>query len=420
MNRVDVNLKRYEHKKVVLIQPKAFHAWEALNIGYLKSFNAPRFPHTKWEFYSGFFDSDKKIIDGCQDADYIGFSCTTPQLPHAQRLIEKIAKIQPAPQIIIGGVHASAQPHHTFRYADYVVKGEGEYALTEILNGTEPNIIQKAYFENPDSIPFPDRRFIKQERNIEQAYKDNGKRIGSILTSRGCPFKCTFCSSKEVWEGKFRYRSPKNVILEMADLKAHWDLDFIKFADDTFTVNLGRVKEICKEKMKDPYLKTLEWGCNIRANTPLNVLKEMVMAGCKEVWIGVESGSPSILKDMRKGITIEQVKNIFKLTKQLGLYRRAYFMLGMPNESAWDLRLTEELATEIDADEYGFTILAPYPNNVIFEPEMLDTLEWDKVDEYGNKTTKTKHLDNDQLHDFQTYLTDKFVAKMCFRQKDES
>jgi radical SAM superfamily enzyme YgiQ (UPF0313 family) len=158
-------------------------------------------------------------------------------------------------------------------------------------------------------------------------------------------------------------------------------------------------------------------GANIRATTTYQQLKQMRLAGCKEVWIGAESGSAQILKDMRKGITVEHIKKVFADAKSLGLYRRAYFLLGMPNESHWDLKLTEDLATEIDADEYGFSILAPYPNNIGFSSDLLDTLDWSKVDEYNNDITSTKYLSNAELHDWQNRLVSKFSGRMCYRQK---
>jgi radical SAM superfamily enzyme YgiQ (UPF0313 family) len=120
---------------------------------------------------------------------------------------------------------------------------------------------------------------------------------------------------------------------------------------------------------------------------------------------------------MRKGITVEQTRHIFQETKKLGLYRRVYFMIGMPNESEDDIILTRELAKEIDADQYGFSIYCPMPNNSIFKPEMLETMELDKLDEYTNPYTSTQYLTNADLISWQKKLISEFKGRMCWRQK---
>ena len=96
------------------------------------------------------------------------------------------------------------------------------------------------------------------------------------------------------------------------------------------------------------------------------------------------------MADMQKGITIESVRRIFKLTKDLGFYRRAYMLLGMPNESIEDIKLSEALIDEIEPDAVGFTILAPYPGSVYFDKQKHENVDWSKVDEYGNMLTRTK------------------------------
>ena len=141
-------------------------------------------------------------------------------------------------------------------------------------------------------------------------------------------------------------------------------IEFIKFSDDTFTINKERVREFCEKKIERDI--KIPWGCNIRADSvDEDLLRLMKRAGCQEVWIGVESGSPKILKEMKKDIELDKVRWVFKVTAELGFFRRAYMLLGMPEENLDDVRLSEKIVDEIKPDAVGFTILAPFPGYVI-------------------------------------------------------
>jgi radical SAM superfamily enzyme YgiQ (UPF0313 family) len=284
-----------------------------------------------------------------------------------------------------------------------------------LLGNAPPGIVEMPYISKLDNLPYPDRQFIKQERNIAITERNDKERIGAIFSSRGCPFRCGFCSSHEVWGRKARLHSAKRVVDEMEHLINDWNIQFIKFSDDTFTLDEKRVFEIC-ERMKDHALE-VPWGCNIRATTSDKLLETMKNANCREVWIGAESGSDRILKEMKKGITTAQVEHIFEKTKQLGFYRRVYFMVGWPSETEQDIELTRELARKIDADQYGFSMLCPFPNNVVFKPSMLESLDWSMADEYGNPWTRTESIEHDRLVELQDGLKREFTDKMCFRQR---
>ena len=404
--------------KVSLVQPKAFHSWEALNIGYLKAYASQWEDGIDWRFFSGYFDSDKEIVNGSLDSDFIAFSATTPQTVHVRDLLHKLRSHGWDGKAVLGGVHASAQPNHLLGLFDYVVKGEGEMSLLRILNGTvKPGIVESPNMRNIDFLPPPDRQFIKQERNLAVTEKNDNMRIGAIFSSRGCPFRCKFCSSHEVWTRKARLHSAKRVFSEMQSLRDDWGIQFIKFSDDTFTLDEARVFELCDLIRAEKF--AIPWGCNIRANTSDKLLEAMTQAHCQQVWVGAESGSPRILKEMMKGITIKQVAHIFNKTKQLGLYRRVYFMVGWPTETERDIESTKELARIIDADQYGFSVLCPYPNNIGFNPSMLDSIDWSIMDEYGNPYARTETISHDRLIEHQTELIREFNDKMCFRQRGE-
>lgn len=409
--------------KIIFIQPKSFHCWEALNIGYLVSAIKQEI-YADISFYSGFFDSDKEIIEGCRRVDLVCISATSPQMKHGLSLAAEIKKENPKCCIVFGGIHPSALPQDSLdnEVVDAVVTGEGERAIIEVIKNkmallASKKIIIQGYVENLDDIPFPDRITIKQERNIQQAYRDNGIRIASIFASRGCPFQCRFCASSAVWGKKVRYRSAENILEEFERVTKELKIDFVKFSDDTFTLKKDLVREFCERKIR--HGNRIGWGCNVRADgISEELLKLMKESGCMEIWVGVESGSQKILTDMQKGITVEGIKRIFRITKDLGFFRRAYMLLGMPDESTKDIKLSEELIDEIEPDAVGFTILAPFPGSSFYDCKEHRNVDWSYVDEYENRITRTKYLTNEELHHEQSRLVKKYQNKAVFRQRE--
>ncbi|MBN2230615.1 MAG: B12-binding domain-containing radical SAM protein [Candidatus Thorarchaeota archaeon] len=414
--------------KIVFVQPLTGfkgHTWEALNIGYLSSYLEKYYSSDlDIEFYSGFYDSDETILHACEDADIIGMSCTSPQFRHGVELANQIKNKDNL--IVFGGVHASALPDLVAQEPsiDVVVVGEGEKAMLQIVNDfnegkkTPSKLLHFDFVEDLDTIPFPDRTVIKNERHIQQAYKDNGVRITSVLTSRGCPFRCAFCCSETIWHRKTRIRSVGNVLQEIEELVKDWNIQFLKFSDDTFTLNKKWIAEFSRRKIEIGL--NLPYGSNAHVNTiDENMLKHLADSNCTELWYGVESGSSKILKDMRKSINVERIKKVFKLTKDYGIKTRAYFLLGMPNETIEDIRLTEKLCDEIEPDVVGFSLLAPFPDNEFYDYETMKDWDWSMFDEYSNDWVQTKTLTNQQLKDEQKRLVEKYQRKITFRQKQE-
>lgn len=412
--------------KIVFIQPNTGfkgHTWEALGLGYLSSYLKKCYnKDLDIEFYSEFYDSDDIIINACDDADIIGFSCTSPQYKHGLELAKQIKKKDN--RIVFGGVHPSAVPDLLLKEdsIDVVVKGEGEKATLQLIRDIDEGIdvckqvYHFDYIKNIDTIPFPDRKTIKNERNIQQAYKDNGIRITSVLSSRGCPYHCSFCCSQVVWQRRTRFRSPANVLDEVEELIKGWNIQFLKFTDDTFTLNKKRTIDFCNLKLERGI--DIPYGGNAHVNTiDEDLLKYLAESNCQELWYGVESGSPKILKDIHKNTNIERIKEVFRLTKDYGMKTRAYFLLGMPNETIEDIKMTEKLCDEIQPDMVGFTLLAPYPVNEYFDYEMMKDWDWSMFDEYNNDWVHTKTLTNQQLKDEQIRLVEKYQDEITFRQK---
>ena len=143
----------------------------------------------------------------------------------------------------------------------------------------------------------------------------------------------------------------------------------------------------------------------------------MAEANCYEIAVGVESGSPKVLKQIGKGTTVEKIKKSVEWAKKAGILVRGYFILGMPDETEEDIRLTARLAEELDLDEYGFTILCPYPGTQMYDSEKYKLVDWENADEYSNDFWQPNHLSNQLLKEWQSLLTKKFKEKLTWHNK---
>ena len=211
-------------------------------------------------------------------------------------------------------------------------------------------------------------------------------------------------------------RSPSNTLDEVEKLITDWDIQFFKFADDTFTINKQQVTEFCELKIERGI--KIPYGANAHVNTiDEEMLSHLAKSGCQELWYGVESGSPRILKEMHKHTDIDKIKAAFKLTKEYGIKTRAYFLLGMPNETTEDIEMTERLCDELQPDIVGFTLLAPFPSNEYFDYRTMTEWDWSTFDEYGNDWVRTQTLSNQALKDIQERLVKKYQDVAAFRQR---
>lgn len=351
--------------------------------------------------------------------DVVGITATTPYIFDAIETA-KIAKMEiPDCVTILGGPHPTLMPVETLSnpYVDIVCIGEGEKTIVELANALEMYGMDKlsdikgiAYkhdgkpiineprplIEDLDSLPFPARHLLPMNM-----YKAFGKRIpiGSILTSRGCPFKCIFCASSKIWGKKFRARSPRNVVDEIEEFISKYRSKYIEFIDDIFTLSKKRTIEICKE-IKSRGLDIF-WGCSSRVDTVTKeILAIMKSAGCFIIYFGVESGVQRILDKLAKGIKLEQIKKAFRWAKEVGIQTLASVMIGAPGESLEDIQRTLKFVKKLDPDFVQFSILTPYPGTEIYEELKKQGYELDN--DWRNysgtrPTIKGKDMDPDEI-----------------------
>lgn len=405
---------------VTLIQPYYHNIWEALGLGYIAAYCKKHKNNVEFNFYQGYFDNDTTILNNCKNSDIVAFSCTSPAMKHAEKLANKIKKINTNARIIVGGWHVTATKQKP-EWADQIVIGEGEKAFLDILEGNKAPILlgEKLPF---NELPHPDRDLIKNDRTINLCEQMIGKRILSLQSNRGCPMNCAYCS-EVCMTGEFnnktnpiRSRDPKDVCDELEQLIKTENIDQFKFVDATFDISEVYVVAFCDEKIKRGI--NIEWECLIHAAFATEkMIKKLKEANCVQINVGCESGSPKILKQIRKGVTVNKIKQVFNWASKYNIERRAFFILGMPDETKEDIEMTEKLADSLDADMIGFTILCPYPGSDFYDPIRHKYISWDKTDEYGNDFWKSNHLENYQLHEWQNYLTNKYKDRICERQK---
>lgn len=301
--------------------------------------------------------------------------------------------------VIYGGPDPSTAPDKYLKkgFGDYVVMGEGERTAVELIRaldrGDMPLDVKGLVFLNGegsiintparelerdlDSILLPARDLIDNERYKEVWRADHGYALTSVMTTRGCPYGCFFCSEKLVFGRRYTVRSANNVVAELEDIIRKYDYDRVWFADDIFPLRKERTLQICQQII-DRTLR-FTWSCLARADlVDEEALASMKRAGCEIVFFGVESGSQKMLDAMNRMMTIEQIVAAISAAKRVGLKVHAFMMVGFPGENYESLKQTIEFLKELSPDEFSFTVAYPLPGTELFHMiEPIDEqLEW--------------------------------------------
>lgn len=320
----------------------------------------------------------------------VGMTCFTREFKEIIELSEKI-KEEYDPKVIVGGVHATFCPED-FLYkdspVDVVAIGEGEITLLElsqkILNNKKTDNIRGIAFLTNGSITRTQPRELIEDLDIlpqlpwhlidMNFYAKPSLGVIrylplsgiNIFSGRGCPFNCKFCANPNLWKRKVRYRSVKKVVDEIEFLVNKYKIDSFYIYDDTFTLNKKRVLSFCSELKKRKL--NIIWGCETRVNTiDEEIVIAMKDARCIQLDFGVESGSQNMLNKVSKGITVEQIKNTFRICKKYKLRTFNNFMFNLVDETEEDIEKTLNLVEELDADVNGVAIMTPYPGCELYE-----------------------------------------------------
>ncbi len=297
--------------------------------------------------------------------DIVGVTGTTWTRYEQFRTARASKRALPDVPVVLGGPHVTftaRQMLERIPEVDFVVKGEGEVAFRQLVASLgDPAAIdavpqlacrrgrdvvetsEAAFIDDLDALPEPARHLLDIPAYRQTLF---GRKATTVMTSRGCPVFCSFCSTSVMWGPRHRRRSPVKVADEIEGLMGRYGLGAIWFFDDTLTLNrnhiIGILDEIERRRLE------FAWYCEIRANTVTrDLLKRMRALGCRYVSFGVESASPRIMKSIHKGITLPQVRNVLDWCSELDIYTKVFFILGLPEETFDDGMETVKFIREV-------------------------------------------------------------------------
>ena len=331
--------------------------------------------------------SPEDVVPLIADIDVIGLTAMTPTINTAIAIARCVKKAYPDLPIILGGAHATLLPVETLVTApeiDIIIRGEGEETIIELMRALghkQPlsKIEGISYRKdgrvesNPvcpkivdlDSLPFLAYHLLPWKRYKPHPPHGRALPFAAIITSRGCPYRCSYCS-KPVFGNKFRGQSPEKVVEEINYHKRGLGIKEFAFYDDVFTLNKRRAYAIADE-MISRGLK-IHWTCETRADlVDRELLRHMKQAGCYSIAYGIESASQEIVNTLNRDVTIEQAEEAVRLSQEVGLQTIGYFMIGSPGESRETIRQTIQFAKKLKLDFAQFSVTTPYPGTKLYE-----------------------------------------------------
>ncbi|MCS7103573.1 MAG: B12-binding domain-containing radical SAM protein [Candidatus Korarchaeum sp.] len=345
-------------------------------------------------------DSSRSLLKGF-DPDVIGISSTTPATYDAYEIARISKELNENAIVIVGGPHTTFLPTYTLRncpFIDVVVRGEGEESFRESLRALERSDLDLRSLREVRGISYrepsgeirhnPPRQVVSELDYLPMPaydlidwhlYEIGKLRYGVVMTSRGCPFNCIFCSSSLQFGKIWRAHSVSRVIEELRILREDFRVREIEFLDDTFTLNRRRAREICESIVREGI--DLSWSASSRVNTfDRETVEAMKKAGAHTVYFGIESGTQKVLDFIGKGIRLSQAADAVKLAAKYGLKALGSFVIGFPIETREDIERTISFAKKLNVDYAQFTVATPYPGtrlwNFAIKNKLLATLNW--------------------------------------------
>src|SRR5438067_2379594 len=327
--------------------------------------------------------SAEETIQIGRDFEFLVLFTSTPGFPGDIRLVEKMKAANPNLKVAFVGPHVTVLPEQSLRECptiDFVARKEFDYSVVEFAQGKPlSEIAGISYRKNGSVVHNADRPQITDLDvlpDVVDVYrKDLDPRrynvpfllhpFVSLYTTRGCPAQCTFCLWPQTLSGHpWRKRSTDSVAAEMAKAKEYWPWvrEFF-FDDDTFNLQKARTIELCS-KLKP---LGLTWSCTSRVTTDYETLKAMKAAGCRLLIVGYESGDPQILKNIKKGATVERARQFTRDAHKLGLVIHGDFILGLPGETRETIQNTIAFAKELDVETIQVSVAHAYPGTELYD-----------------------------------------------------
>lgn len=325
----------------------------------------------------------KDVRDMVKSADVVGITAMTPTIHNAAEVARQVKGVNKNVIVVLGGVHGTLMPDETLNAIpeiDIIIRGEGEEAILELMNNKPLYEIQGVSFrdfgrvqstqsrkliEDLDGLPFLAYNLLPRARYRPHPPHGRAFPFITMTTSRGCPYKCNFCS-KPIFGSAYRAQSAKRVIDEIQYYIYQLGVKEIAFYDDVFTLDKKRVHDICDGLLKQ--LHRIHWTCESRVNlVDFDLLKHMKESGCYSIAYGIESGSQRMLDSIHKGIKREQIVDAMKMTRSVGIETVGYFMIGSPGESRETVQETIDFAKQLKLDFAQFAIAIPLPGSELYQ-----------------------------------------------------
>lgn len=322
-----------------------------------------------------------------RNIDHVGIYLSTICFEHGLDIFNSIKKFKDEMgwkgTISVGGPHVKVSLDTIPDFVDYKIIGEAEEIILEIIEGKlPPGVYYPERLKNLDSLPFePWDIFSKLPYNFTIPWDDTAKNVFTLNTSRGCAYKCKFCSATSIWDHQFTFMSAQRIIEEIQYLIENYNADGIYFREDNFTLNRKRLYEFCNLLINRNI--SISWACETRINH-LNeeLIHLMKKSGCVAVYIGVESGSQRMLNIMNKK---EKIKDIYSTSKKLHQYGiKQYFsmVVGLPHESIIDYILTLKLLKDLKPEFIGFQIYVGLPGSELYQ-NLINKQDYEYKDNLG-------------------------------------
>ncbi len=364
-----------------------------------------------------------------QKPDIVGIHMKTASFKSVINLATLVKQHNPKVPVIVGGPHPSMLPEDVLkqRAFDYAVLHEGELSMVELVDtlaagrtpgpdlkgiayrGSDGKVVRtppREAIKDLDALPLPDRdALLYKEQYVPDSY-------GISFTSRGCPFECVYCDSPAFWGRKVRYRSPGSVVAELSEVHAKYGTRYVKFYDDTWTLNQKRGIEICEALLKAGLPgKGVTWQCTTRADCLSDdLVKAMKASGCAMVNIGLESASERILKVVKKGETKEEIEGGIRILQKHAIPINLYVMMGLPTETEAEVEETMAFARSLNPNSLIPSIATPYPGTELFKMAQQDgfiqsDLDWAEFFHQSPKMGLSKEISPERFLD----LKDRFL-----------
>ena len=371
-----------------------------------------------------------------RNPDIVSISALTPTIGAALDAADKIKNVKPDTIVVLGGYHPTFEYENLLKEEesiDVIVRGEGEYTMLELVqkieSGGDLKDVQGLAFiddtsedktiivtpdrppiQDLDELPFPAFHLFPMEKYKILNITTN---VATIITTRGCPMQCSFCSSAALHGKHLRRRSYENVVDEIEMRLQEQNIDTIAFMDDTFTLDVKFVKNFCEE-IKRRGLK-FWWGCTSRVDTLSEELLEMMKdAGCITIFMGVESADQQMLDKMNKNITVRKTMNAFKLARKVGIRTIASCVIGMPEDTRKKIKKTIDFVSSLKPNYALFSLATPYPGTRFyketFEKNLIKIRDWSKYT-LINPILETIDCSKDDLRSIQKKAFIKFYIR---------